>query len=1540
MAYGVREEVPIGSLAGKVVMKENGRPLPNALVTLEPIYKGEDVDTPVRIHRAETDSEGRFRLGNVRSADYLLTITGDAHEMSRESVHVGEGKMTETTYRLAPINPYLDLYASQHVFTPEESPKFQIKGFSPKGGNIAFRAFKLDMKQVLAYGNLESALSPLARPDYRTGKLGDPRKIGSEVDSWEKQPGRDIEGVFVESIGGQKREEGLYWIQAKCDGMVAGTWLMITRIALVAKRYGTDAVAFVTDIQTGKPIQGADLVVNKLQPEPIGKTGADGSLRFVLPGQTVYATYGKSQAFVDLYRGSETDDPLRIVTYTDRPIYRPGDTAEFKGIVRKLVGRDYVVPAIAPVKVELRDENDDSLGVLKLTTSAMGTFAGKFELSKELGPGYYSLVSTYGDQEQRQGISVAAYRKPTYSISVTPEKTGYVRGDRVRMKVKAEYYFGGPVPNAEVEAYVYRSEFFDPSVYGDDYADAWGSEGGGYGGDYVTDVTNLRTDENGEAWVEFDTKPEKDDTSESDFVYSVNVSVVDEGGKYFDGDGSVKVLRGEFSLAVDSDRWVVDPGKPFTAVVRAARPDGKSVAGTKVDLTSGIEFWNGEDMEFLKPERQTVELDARGMATVQFTPSRAGSYTVRAVAHDPRGNAIGSSLYVWADGTVDPNAFEPTKLDLTLDKRQYKVGETAKAVIRCGAPGGAALVTIEADKLYEVKVVPLDKPAVSVELPVTAQHAPNVFVDVAYVQAKTFSQTERTLRVDDPQRKLKIDIQSDRQTYKPGDVATYTITTTTEAGAPTSAEVSLGVVDESIYAIAEDSTDLLSEFYPRRYNRVETQYSFPDLYLDGDKAPTSVQVRRKFKDTAFWAPMVTTDPTGHATVTVPLPDNLTTWRATAYGITTRTEVGKAVSKVLARRDLMVRLEAPAFMVGQDRQRLAAVVTNDTGADATVNVELTVTNAGVEGELRQKLTVPKGGTKSVEWTMLPKVAGEAAFVAKAWIDGGASDGVEAKVPVLPHGRSLKERNAGAIDGSGSIIVTKRPTADEAVGRLSISVTPTIAPALEQSLDELIDFPYGCVEQTMSRFLPTVTVAQALQAGGYVRLKRSSEIPAMVADGLARLYRMQHGTGAWGWWEYDSDSTFMTAYVLDGLRRARQAGFRVDDQRISRAVEWGKKQLALPLPAIQPATSKWEKEYFEEQRRREIYERSYLAYSLASEGALDPVRKWFASHPPKTGPLVAAYAALAASAMGEDPASALASLAAQAIVTGAVASWKETYWGVETTGRCFDALIRLQPESPLVDKVARGLMEKRRGRIWWSTRDTSFALLGMARYVVKTKELNQSGQIQVKLNGQPVGTVDATTYRAKLDVPIASLKSGENKVEFVGVGVKRLYYAVELDQVEVSEDIPAAPVEGLSVERRYYKLSTQRFEDGSVKFAPGKEPVTTANAGDIIQVQITLRNSKIREYVLVEDPLPAGCVVSEREDVSSSEDWTWWWDKIQIYDDRVALFVGYLPQGDKVMTYTIRVENPGLSTALPTLVSNMYDPDAVASSAGAKLEVRPK
>ena len=106
-------------------------------------------------------------------------------------------------------------------------------------------------------------------------------------------------------------------------------------------------------------------------------------------------------------------------------------------------------------------------------------------------------------------------------------------------------------------------------------------------------------------------------------------------------------------------------------------------------------------------------------------------------------------------------------------------------------------------------------------------------------------------------------------------------------------------------------------------------------------------IRKNFKDTAFWQPDVVTGADGKATVKVDLPDNLTTWRATARGVTADTKVGATKYKVLARKDVIMRLETPRFVTQGDTVTLSGIVHNYLNNDKSTQISLAVDGAQLQ-----------------------------------------------------------------------------------------------------------------------------------------------------------------------------------------------------------------------------------------------------------------------------------------------------------------------------------------------------------------------------------------------------------------------------------------------------------------------------------------------------------------------------------------------------------------------------------------------------------------
>jgi uncharacterized protein YfaS (alpha-2-macroglobulin family) len=409
--------------------------------------------------------------------------------------------------------------------------------------------------------------------------------------------------------------------------------------------------------------------------------------------------------------------------------------------------------------------------------------------------------------------------------------------------------------------------------------------------------------------------------------------------------------------------------------------------------------------------------------------------------------------------------------------------------------------------------------------------------------------------------------------------------------------------------------------------------------------------------------------------------------------------------------------------------------------------------------------------------------------------------------------------------------------------------------------------------------------------------------------------------------------MTALVLDGLQRAQAAGFKVNESMLNRGLDWA------------------EKRFTSEKGKTDIRrDRVYLCFALAAHGKLDAARKGFQMDFKDAGAPDLALGALTANLIGDKELSSrlLGQLKSIAKVTPQTASWaQEGYsWGQESTALALSALVKLDPTSELIGKTIRYLMQARRGEYWSSTRDTAYVLIGMTSYLKQTKELaNIGGTFTVTVNGKEVRQITfdrESLFRPDLQVtvPMADLIVGKNEIKIAQSGQAVCYYAADLKQVIPDSQLGTlVGSSDLQVERAYYRMQAIRKEDGSMRFEASDRPVDRVESGDVIKVVLKVKSGKDREFVLLEDPVPSNCRVTERDEIFDDEQWGWWWARTVILDDRVSFFARTLKNGESEFSYIMRAESPGKANALPSRIGNMYDPDDYASNKEQNLEVQP-
>jgi uncharacterized protein YfaS (alpha-2-macroglobulin family) len=1305
----------------------------------------------------------------------------------------------------------------------------------------------------------------------------------------------------------------------------------------------------------------------------------------------VMASQGENFAISDLdsyyfggYDGGEEGGggaDLTSYLYTDRPVYRPEQKVYFRGILRTRTDDGYRLPAGKTVAVTVTDGDGATIYEQELPLSSRGTFSGELDLPEETPLGYYSLNAALGDASASGSFEVQEYKKPEYKVKVTTPQAFVRAGEATRFTVSANYFFGSPVAKASVKYYVYRSRYYgwwreggegEEDEFGaDPTAEEGGDEGGGYSDEMVLEGDG-KLDAQGRLDVEYKV-PAADAKDYWDYSYRLQAEVTDAARRSMSGSTSFTGVRSNVVAYAYPDRYVYNRGEAARVNVTARDREGRPVQ-TRVRVTFFDRRWKKvvkktedgyeyPDYEVEEKELSSVNVDtnAEGKGATDYTAPTPGGVRIKTTVEEAGKPVVMEAGYLWvADPTgqwTDVSYMGEDEIQLVADKSSYKPGETARILAQLPKEDAHLLVTTELDNVLAVRQLHVAGRQATIDIPVEARFAPNVTVSVTYVRNSEMFTQQIDLKVPARDKMLNLQIIPNKKEFRPRETASYTVLARNADGSPAAgAEVSLGVVDEAVYSIASESVgDIRREFYGPRYSSVSTSFSV-NYYFSGYAGQKTVElaqkkpkrqfadmkdetvnplVRKIFKDTAFWQPALVTGADGKATVKFELPDNLTTWRATARAVTADTKVGVAVSKVVERKDVIIRVALPRFLTVGDTVTLSGIVHNYLKSEKVTKIGIEVAGARLLDPAQQTVTIPSQGEYRVNWRVEAPATGDLKILAKALTDA-ESDAVETGIPIVPRGLKYTRADSFAItdDEADKTVTVKLPAnADPNARTLRVEVSPTIAGTLFGALDYLTSYPYGCTEQTMSSFLPNVIVTQALQSVQTATVRDTNDVGKKVRKGLKRLYSFQHGDGGWGWWKNDETTPWMTAYVVDGLVQAQRAGYEVDANRLENARGSLRKMLEANAGETGPDS------------------RAYMAYALAESGdaELRYLDDLF-NNRAKLGPYGRALLALGLKERGDGRAQAVAGeLERSAKGGGAEAFWQSEHgWNdEEATAVVVKALARVLPASEVLPRAARWLVGHRRhGHYWLSTRATAFAVYGLLDYVKASKELDPDYALEIYVDGQQVVQKQVTAAdSSSTQVFTLQRRGGEvgqsSEVRVVKRGRGALYLATAVTHYTNDEQTAEAGVPQLKLRREYLRLKVVEKSDGTMGWQA--EPLAgEVRSGDTLVSRLTLEG-EAGQYLMIEDPIPAGC--EQVEEVSgidlnhTDKDWSDWYSEREFRDNRAVLFL-YHFDGKAQFQYAMRVQVPGQFRAAPARVERMYEPDVRANSATTGLTILDK
>jgi uncharacterized protein YfaS (alpha-2-macroglobulin family) len=717
-------------------------------------------------------------------------------------------------------------------------------------------------------------------------------------------------------------------------------------------------------------------------------------------------------------------------------------------------------------------------------------------------------------------------------------------------------------------------------------------------------------------------------------------------------------------------------------------------------------------------------------------------------------------------------------------------------------------------------------------------------------------------------------------------------------------------------------------------------------------------VRRDFADSAFWTTTLRTDKTGQASASFKVPDSLTNWRVQVVALSPKMHVGTATARFKTSRPIMIWPMLPRAFTEGDVVSVFGTVHNLTDTEQNVRVHLTAENGAVMSAGEQTVKVPAKGNVAVYWTYRAGKPGMTDLLMSAKCEAG-SDASLKKLPVVA--ATIPERVTASGMVGDELKLTVPEGFDPKTAQVSVTVAPTLAADLADTLPYLVEYPYGCVEQTMSRFLPAIRVAAILRQSGISTNKALEEkLPKVVEAGQKRLISLQQPDGGWAWQGNGQTHEMMTPYALFGLIAAEEAGYPCPN---ANTIPAGLRRLCQYLhqtdwvwaQALQ--TGNWQVNQVGHRPGSTINDALFCLWVAAMDVEradkynID-LKKWFGHIEKTVGRTEMSDAGhafaleLAVKHGKKDLAEKLAAeLHKRAQKSGDRVFWKTagfSRWGdntVEVTATVMKALVAYDPKDALVPGVLSYFHSTKRGDRWDSTKDTAFVLYALCDYLAAVRANQRAeGTVKVTLNDTAVDSV-------KLDSPASKtakfggkdLKAGENVIGVKGTDATR----GALVRVSVS----FTRTNGTATEARDNGVKVTRTL--SVRGADGKwtelKSAASVPVGSFVKVRVTATTPGGEvfpmQYFLIESPKPAGFETVPAEDrrFPPAADAT----GHVLREDREAMTCFHYEQvGTAAAEFVVLAEFAGEYTLPPARGELMYQPTNGGHSDSFVLKVAPK
>jgi len=819
-------------------------------------------DIEIRSYRWQPTSIS-IRAPFEHSTEYTVRIAEGVSDRGGRTVTAAH----EFSFRTSPPSPSLSLAAPSSMSTLSSSGE-QV---------LYYHAARLDEVRFRLYALSDDETETLLRRGYVERYWGDgfwpeaePLREWSEAIAEDL---RDSSRLYSTALGDTGAlEKGHYLVVADYEGIYRPLKLMVSVVdtAIATKQAFDELLVWALDYDTGEPLDAtsvrtAPLDEGRLRPYRTATTDTDGLARFADPFTDGFWAYGYETSLVRVdsegrqgVASTSQDSGIspwsigintahsppgwRSHAFTDRPIYRPGETVYFKAVVRSEDDASYSLPpAETSVNVRFRDARYETLSSTRIALSDLGTLSASEVLPTDAPTGTYSVVVT-DDNDDRiawTSFTVAEFRVPEFEVELATPQIDYVAGDTIAAEAQATFFFGGPVPDSAVE---WAVQAIPTEIRVEDYEDYSFSERDYYWRWYGSSYSDLRsrgetaTDAEGLARFDVPATIEEDEGTQE---FTISATVTDANAQSISGGARVLVHPAAWYAGIKPESYIARAGEPATVHLvtvdyeRRIAPDRpvtvrlyqREWVRIKERADHGGYRYRSEPKD-TEIDVQTVTTNADGEASIEVTPPSAGTYRIVAESTDDEGRVARSARFIWVSGSdhVPWPVREDNTFELIADRETYEVGDVAEVLVPAPFAGATGLVTVERGRVLSTEVRRFETNSEVLRIRIEDRHIPNIYVGVVLYRPPTaddpyprYDVGYVELSISTEPRRLDVSIQPDRDTATPGETISYEIQVTDSEGNPAEADVSVAVVDQAVLSLRDEvGGDGMAAFWSER----------------------------------------------------------------------------------------------------------------------------------------------------------------------------------------------------------------------------------------------------------------------------------------------------------------------------------------------------------------------------------------------------------------------------------------------------------------------------------------------------------------------------------------------------------------------------------------------------------------------------------------------------------------------------------------------------------------------------------------------------